>query len=187
MSCPTIPQRSRRYATPASSLGIVLGMAGLSNCWRYAESLWGTDARIGELLSVLTIAICGALLFGYAMTWVCERDAALAEFRHPVNCCFIGLIPVSILLVGTLTLEWSDFVGSCLVLVGTVGQLTFSAYRSGGMLRGGRKKEETTAVMYLPTVAGNFVSAIALSKAGYVDAAKLLFGGLSEFPCSRLG
>lgn len=176
MSLPSMPQRARRFSIPASSFGIVLGMAGLSNCWRYAESLWGTDARISELLSALTIAICGALLFGYVMTWVRERDVALTEFRHPVNCCFIGLIPVSILLVGVLTLAWSDVVGCGLVLAGTAGQLAFSTYRSGGLLRGGRKKEETTPVMYLPTVAGNFVSAIALCKVGYIDAGKLFFG-----------
>jgi tellurite resistance protein len=66
--------------------------------------------------------------------------------------------------------------GSALVVVGALGQLGFSTYRSGGMMRGGRKLGDTTAVMYLPTEAGNFVSAIAMSALGWTDLARLFFG-----------
>jgi tellurite resistance protein len=176
MSTVSVSPQVHHFSVPASSFGIVLGMAGLSNCWRFAHVVWGTNALIGEALSALTAMLWAALLAGYAMKWLRDRDEAIREFEHPVQCCFIGLVPVSTLLVGIWVFTWSDTTGTALVMLGAAGQLGFSTYRSGALLRGGRTQLDTTPVMYLPTVAGNFVSAIALSSLGYMDAAKLFFG-----------
>jgi tellurite resistance protein len=176
MSTVSVSPQVRHFSVPASSFGIVLGMAGLSNCWRFAHVIWGLDARIGDALFALTTLVWLALLLGYTTKWMRDHDDAMAEFGHPIQCCFIGLVPVSTLLVGTWFATWSDSLGPMLVLLGAAGQLGFSMYRSGALLRGGRKHEDTTAVMYLPTVAGNFVSCIALSSIGYADLAKLFFG-----------
>jgi tellurite resistance protein len=176
MSTISVSPGVRRFSVPASSFVIVLGMAGLSNCWRFAHVVWGVDARIGEALSALTAMLWLALLAGYAMKWLRDRDEAVSEFEHPVQCCFIGVVPASTSLVGMWVVTWSETVGTALVILGAVGQLAFSTHRSGTLMRGGRSQIDTTAVMYLPTVAGNFVSAIALSTLGYMDAAKLFFG-----------
>jgi tellurite resistance protein len=167
MSTVSVSPQVHHFSVPASSFGIVLGMAGLSNCWRFAHVVWGTNALIGEALSALTAMLWAALLAGYAMKWLRDRDEAIREFEHPVQCCFIGLVPVSTLLVGIWVFTWSDTTGTALVMLGAAGQLGFSTYRSGALLRGGRTQLDTTPVMYLPTVAGNF---------GYMDAAKLFFG-----------
>jgi len=100
----------------------------------------------------------------------------MAEFGHPIQCCFIGLIPVSTLLISIWVVTWSEAVGATLVILGCAGQLAFAVYRSGALWRGDCKQTDTAAVTHLPSVAGNFVSAIALSEIGYSDAAKLLFG-----------
>lgn len=176
MSTGSVPPSVRHFSVPASSFGIVLGMAGLSNCWRFAYVLWGVDARIGEALSALTAIVWLALLTGYVKKWLRESGDAMAEFQHPIQCCFIGLIPVSTLLISIWVVTWSEAAGNTLVILGCAGQLAFGVYRSGALLRGDRKQTDTTAVMYLPSVGGNFVSAIALSAIGYSDAAKLFFG-----------
>ncbi|MBC8740323.1 dicarboxylate transporter/tellurite-resistance protein TehA [Paraburkholderia sp. UCT31] len=176
MSTISVSPGVRHFSVPASSFGIVLGMAGFSNCWRFAHVIWGMDARIGDALSALTAIVWLTLLAGYAMKWWRDRDDAMTEFEHPIQCCFIGLVPVSTSLVGMWVATWSETAGTALVIGGAAGQLGFSTYRSGALLRGGRSQLDTTAVMYLPTVAGNFVSAIALSTLGYMDAAKLFFG-----------
>lgn len=104
----TIPVSSsvRHFSIPASSFGIILGMSGLSNCWRFAHVLWGINAWIGEALSALTALVWLALLLGYAMKWLRERGDAVAEFDHPIQCCFIGLIPVCAALVGIWVVTW---------------------------------------------------------------------------------
>src|ERR1700760_2068026 len=99
MSTASVSPQVRHFSIPASSFGIVLGMAGFSNCWRYAHVVWGVDERIGDALFALTAVLWLFLLVGYAAKWWRDRDNALTEFAHPVQCCFIGLLPVSTVLV----------------------------------------------------------------------------------------
>jgi tellurite resistance protein len=163
-------------AIPASSFGIVLGMAGVSTCWREAHVLWNVDERISDALFALTTLIWIVLLVGYVAKWVMRREEALAEAHHAVQCCYISLIPVSMMLLTGWIRDWAPALSTAMIVVGVVAQLSFSAYRSGSFMRGGRKVEDTTAIMYLPTVAGNFVSAIALSSLGEFELAKLFLG-----------
>lgn len=39
------------------------------------------------------------LLLAYLAKWIWIRSQALTEFHHPVQCCYIGLIPVSTMLI----------------------------------------------------------------------------------------
>lgn len=168
--------KKSRSVVPASSFGIVLGMAGLSNCWRTAQSNWDVSHWIADLLCGLTAIVWFALVIGFIYKWIAQKEFALAELNHPVQCCFIGLMPVSTLLVAMWVYALSPALGVTLIMLSVIGQLGFSMYRFAGMWRGGRKLKDTTAVMYLPAVAGNFVSAIALTGIGYVDLSKLIFG-----------
>jgi tellurite resistance protein len=131
MSTVSVSPQVRHFSVPASSFGIVLGMAGLSNCWRFAHVVWGVDARIGEALFTLTAVVWLVLLVGYVTKWMRDHDDAMTEFEHPIHCCFIGLVPVSTVLVGAWVATWSDSAGSVLVILGAAGQLGFSTYRSG--------------------------------------------------------
>ena len=80
------------------------------------------------------------------------RAEALAEFNHPVLCCFVGLVPVSTLLVSLAIAPYTRALAVALFLVGAIGQLSFGVYRSGQLWMGGRKPEATTPVLYLTTV-----------------------------------
>ena len=155
------------FSIPASAMGIVLGMAGLSNCWRVAHTLWGVMAAVSDVLFAVTTLIWAVLVLSFVAKWLAHRDEALAEARHPIACCFIGLIPVATLLVAVWLHGFVPAIGSTLIVIGVIAQLAFSTFRSGGMMRGGRKLGDTTAVMYLPTVAGNFVSAMAMTSLGW--------------------
>lgn len=63
-----------------------------------------------------------------------------------------------------------------LVYAGIAGQLAFAMYRAAGLWRGLHNLAATTPVIYLPTVATNFVSATALGVLGLHDYAVLFFG-----------
>jgi len=168
--------RTATFVVPASSFGIVLGMAGLSNCWRVAQLYWPIYSWIDDVLFALTSVVWALLVVGFFYKWFAHKSLAIAEVEHPVQCCFIGLLPVSTLLVATWFFEWYPVVGTSLIFLCAFGQLGFSVTRFGGMLRGGRKSNDITPVMYLPSVAGNFVSAIALNAIGSEELAKLFFG-----------
>jgi tellurite resistance protein len=59
---------------------------------------------------------------------------------------------------------------------GIAGQICISAWGVGGLWQGGREAEATTPVLYMPTVGGGFVSAIACGTFGHPETGLLFFG-----------
>ncbi|MEH1814518.1 MAG: hypothetical protein V7K26_08455 [Nostoc sp.] len=96
------------FLIPASFFSMILGLVGLGSCWRVAAKLWHLPAWIGEAIMLLTVVIWLVLLLLYVSKWLWSRANALAEFEHPVLCCFIGLVPVSTVIV-VLAIAPSDF------------------------------------------------------------------------------
>jgi tellurite resistance protein len=165
-----------RIDLPASFFGIILGLVGLGNCWRVAAKIWNLPVWIGEIIMLIAVAVWLLLLMLYVSKWLWARSNALAEFEHPIFCCFIGLVPVSTLLVALAIAPYSHTIAVVLFVIGAIGQLGFGVYRSGRLWMGGRNPETITPVLYLPTVAGGFVSAIVASSLGYRDWGILFFG-----------
>jgi tellurite resistance protein len=168
--------KALRTPVPASFFGMVLGLVGLGNCWRVATKIWNLPVWIGEIIMLIGVAVWLLLLLLYVSKWLWARSEALDEFEHPIFCCFIGLVPVSTLLVALAIAPYSHAIAVVLFVVGAIGQLSFGVYRSGRLWMGGRNPETTTPVLYLPTVAGGFVSAIVASALGYRDWGILFFG-----------
>jgi hypothetical protein len=56
-----------------------------------------------------------------------------------------------------------------LFTVGVAFAFGFEVWRTGGLWQGEREHAATTAVLYLPTVAGSFVTAITPAAVGYAD------------------
>jgi tellurite resistance protein len=110
---------------------------------------------IGEAVMLAATAIWVVLILLYVAKWIWRKADALAEFRHPVACCFIGLVPVSTALIGIAVRPYVPEIATILAFVGIVGQLCFGVYRTGQLWMGGRDPATTTPVLYLPTVAGS--------------------------------
>jgi len=95
---------------------------------------------------------------------------------HAVQCCFIGLIGVATMLVAGLALPYSHGTALAVFTAGAAFTLVFAIWRTGGLWQGERDATATTAVLYLPTVAGSFVSATVAAALGYPDWGQLAFG-----------
>ena len=165
-----------KKSIPVAFFGMVLGLSGLGTAWRLAATTWGLPAPIGEVISILAAAVWLVLICLYAAKWLWARDAARAEFGHPVLCCFIGLVPASGALAAIAIRPYAPLTAAGLAVVGVVGQLAFGVYRTGRLWMGGRDPTTTTPVLYLPTVAGNFISTIVASSFGYPQWGALFFG-----------
>jgi len=96
--------------------------------------------------------------------------------NHPVQCCFIGLAGVATMLVAGAILPHARGLGEALAVAGMVFTLVFAVWRVGGLWQGGRDPATTTPILYLPSVAGSFVSAIIASAIGHADWGQLFFG-----------
>jgi tellurite resistance protein len=161
---------------PAAFFGMILGLVGLGGSWRFAATLWSLPFAIADAIMLTATAVWCVLILLYAAKWISARTEALAEFRHPIQCCFIGLIPVSTALIGIAMRPYAPLIAAVLATVGIVGQLIFGVYRTGQLWRGGRDPSTTTPILYLPTVAGSFVSTITSSVFGHPEWGVPFFG-----------
>ncbi|HLY58334.1 MAG TPA: dicarboxylate transporter/tellurite-resistance protein TehA [Stellaceae bacterium] len=169
--------RSNLPIVPASFFGIVLGMAGLGGAWRAAHRLWGVPEAVGETLLAVATAVWAVVLLFQILKWIFARQEAIAEAHHPVQCCFIGLIGVATLLIALAVLPYSREAAVILFFVGGAFTVAFAVWRTGLLWQGDRDHVATTAVLYLPTVAGGFVMATAAAALGWPDWGQLAFGG----------
>ena len=164
------------FPVPASFFGMVLGIVGLGNVWRTAARLWGMPRPVGEMIMLTAVVVWALLLLAYLGKWIWSRSQALAEFRHPVQCCFIGLVPVSTMLIALAIAPYSNEAAWALFALGALGQLAFGIHRTGTLWMGGRDPADTTAASYLPTVAGSFVTAIVAGALGDAPLGVFFFG-----------
>ncbi|CAN5320402.1 dicarboxylate transporter/tellurite-resistance protein TehA [soil metagenome] len=161
---------------PAAFFGMVLGLIGLGGAWRVAHRVWQLPAVIGESIMACGSMVWAIVMILFALKWLMARDAALTEARHPVQCCFIGLAGVSTMLVALAVLPYSPTSASVMFVAGATFTIVFAVWRTGLLWQGGRDPATTTPVLYLPTVAGGFVTAIGASTLGQIEWAQLAFG-----------
>lgn len=161
---------------PASYFGIVLGLAGLGNAWRAAARAWELSALVGDIIHVVAALVWAVLIILYVMKAITAPAKFVAEAEHPVQCCFVGLAGVSTMLVaGGLAPHWTA-AAYVVFALGFAFTLAFGVWYTGSLWQGGRDISTTTAVLYLPTVAGSFVSATVISALGHPEVGQLAFG-----------
>ncbi|MGJ4889128.1 dicarboxylate transporter/tellurite-resistance protein TehA [Bradyrhizobium sp. HKCCYLRH3099] len=169
-------RRVKLPLVPASFFGIVLGIIGLGNSWRAAHQLWGLPADIGEVLMAAGVVVWAVIVLFYVAKWILSADAALSEALHPIQCCFIGLAGVSTMLVAIAAQPYHRIAALVIYAIGLVFSLGFALWRTGQLWRGGRDPAASTPVLYLPTVAGSFVTAIGAGALGFPEWGRLAFG-----------
>ena len=161
---------------PAGYFGMVLGTIGMGFAWRYASTIWPVTRWPGECLVALAVGIWFLLTVAFITRAIRFPHSVLAEMRHPVMSSFVSLFPATTMLVAIGFVPWFRPVSLGLFSVGVVVQLSYSAWQSAGLWRGKHPEEATTPGLYLPTVANNFISAMACGALGFNDAGLVFLG-----------
>ena len=164
------PARLLQYrAIPATFFAIPLGLVALGLAWQTAESIWSEPKWIADTLIWFGATLWFFLLMSYLGKWLLRRADAMAELEHPIQSCNIGLAGVVALLasIGFSTTHRALSLGC--YCFGIAWTLMFAIYQTGRFWMGDCKPEILTPILYLPTVAGAFVSASASAAMGYVD------------------
>ncbi|MBW9401514.1 dicarboxylate transporter/tellurite-resistance protein TehA [Leclercia sp. EC_58] len=161
---------------PAGYYGMVLGTIGMGFAWRYASTIWPVPHWPGEMLVLLAMAIWLLLTVAFITRAVRFPGSVLAEMRHPVMSSFVSLFPATTMLVAIGFVPWYRPLALALFSVGVVVQLSYAAWQSAGLWRGKHPEEATTPGLYLPTVANNFISAMACGALGFHDAGLVFLG-----------
>ncbi len=102
--------------------------------------------------------------------------SVLQEMRHPVASSLVSLFPATTMLVAIGFVPWFRPLSLLLFSLGVVLQLSYSAWQSAGLWRGKHPSDATTPGLYLPTVANNFISAMACGALGFNDAGLVFLG-----------
>ena len=161
---------------PAGYFGMVLGTIGMGFAWRYASTIWPVTRWPGECLVALAVGIWFLLTVAFITRAIRFPHSVLAEMRHPVMSSFVSLFPATTMLVAIGFVPWLRPVSLGLFSVVVVVQLSYSAWQSDGLWRGKHPEEATTPGLYLPTVANNFISAMACGALGFNDAGLVFLG-----------
>ncbi|SAK70259.1 Tellurite resistance protein TehA [Caballeronia pedi] len=167
---------NNRAPMPVAFFGIAVGSLALAGAWRAAARVWTIPDALPVFLTAAALVVWFALLVGYGRKWLVERDAAVAEMRHPVQSSFAALVPVSTMLAAQAVQAYSRELAIALFALGTVSSLALGAYLHGRFWQGGRKPEPTTPAIYLPTVAPSFVAGTAAAGLGFTQIGMLFFG-----------
>lgn len=167
---------ARLPVVPVSFFGMVLGLIGLGGSWRAAHAVYGAPAVIAEAILLAGTLVWAVVLVLYLLKWLLARPLALQEIGHPVQSGFVGLAGVATLLVSVAAAPYARLPAILLLVAGAGFTLGFGVWRTGGLWRGGRDPAAATPVLYLPTVAGCYVMAIACGALGFTDWGQLAFG-----------
>jgi tellurite resistance protein len=168
--------KKRLPLVPASFFGIVLGLAGLGSTWRAAHEVWQLPSVVGEALMLAASVAWAVLVCLFGLKWLLARNQALDEALHPVQCCFVGLVGVATMLVAIAAFPYSRLVALGLFAAGAAFTFAFAIWRTGLLWQGGRDAGATTPILYLPAVAGSFVTATVLGALGLADWGQMAFG-----------
>jgi len=167
---------SKKFPIPLSYFSIALGLFALGLSWRYGASVGLLPALAAESLLAVASVVWLLLVAAYLIKIFAYRNDFLSDLRDLVQCCFISAIPITTMLEGLALKPYQAGAAAVLIYAGVAGQLAFSMYRAAGLWRGLHSLEATTPIIYLPTVATNFVSASSLAALGHHDYAALFFG-----------
>ena len=146
---------------PVGYFGMVLGTIGMGFAWRYASTILPVSHSIGDALVVLAIVMWGLLTLAFLTRAVRFPYSVWQEMNHPIASSFVSLFPATTMLVAIGVTPWARPLALALFCVGVALQLSYAAWQTAGLWRGEHPADATTPGLYLPTVANNFISAMA--------------------------
>lgn len=155
---------------------MVLGIIGMGFAWRYAATIWPVSPLIGEGLELLAVTVWLLLAVAFITRLIKYPQTVKSEILHPLMSSFVSLFPATTLLVSIAIAPYFRPLAVGMFVFGVVVQLTYAAWQSAGLWRGNHPHEATTPGLYLPTVANNFISAMACGAIGYHDLGILFLG-----------
>lgn len=107
----------------------------VGKCPEGGRSTLGLPFWPSQIIGLFSIFIWFLLLVSYVLKWIFSRAKAIEELSHPVQCCFVGLIGVSTMLVGALALPYSTLSANLLFWSGACWTVTL---RSGAQVLSGQ-------------------------------------------------
>ena len=157
-----------------SLFAVTMGLGGLGLAWRAADRVLGWPGAIGEAILALT-ALCFvvvALLYGAKIAR--HRDAAIADFAHPLKMNFFAAASISLLLLADAALPYSRAAAEAIWVLGAALHLTLALSAVRCWVTRNYEIHHSSPAWFIP-VAGNIVVPLAGVQLGYVEISWFFF------------
>lgn len=170
------PKSQEFINIPSGYFGMVLGIIGTGFAWRYAATILPVSTLPGLVLISFASVIWLILAVLFLSRFIRYPHSVLEEIRHPIKSSFVSLFPATTMLVSIGIVPWLRPLALALFVVGAVMQLGYASWQGAGLWRGNHPATAATPGLYLPTVANNFISAMACGALGFHDVGLLFLG-----------
>ncbi|AZN38067.1 C4-dicarboxylate ABC transporter [Iodobacter ciconiae] len=130
-----------------------MGTSGLALCWRIAHQHYGAPSWLGELISIIALAMFAVLAVAYLGKWALYPDAVKHEFNHPVSGNFFGTITISLLLLSAVLDPYSKDLSQGLWTLGVVTTLALGVVVVRRLLNGEAGPMASLPAWLIPGVA----------------------------------
>lgn len=166
--------KAARIGTP--HFGIAVGILAYANLWSLIASTFDSGHLFAKGIAAIGILVWLCLIVAFTQRWNATISTLRIERGHPVALHLAALIPLSALLAALTAKQHIGELADTFLMCTLVLQLVIGQSILGKFWRGGRSAEQLTAVVYLPAVSLNFVSATACAALGWNELAYLFFG-----------
>ncbi len=168
------------HPTPLKFVGapwyaLVMGFCGLSLAWHRAAPLMGdTAGAVSLVLAALAAALFATLVAATVVRRGRYPEAWAEDLNHPVRHPFMAAIPVSLILLATLSvaLRGPDLAGKVVWWMGSLGQIWVTLWVLSRWLRGnqpgGLQWPTVTPALFIPVV-GNVLVPLAGVPLGFSE------------------
>lgn len=159
----------------ASRFGIILGLFGLSKIWKLSNIFFWGDS-ISNIVTLATIIVWTVFMFFFILKWFTNYEETIEELNDPIKSNYFGLAAVTMILIAIDLLEYNQILAKVLFVIGMVSQLFYGVFFTEKIWRNSPQYNFITPSLYLPTVAGNFVAAMASGVFHYSTLGYLFLG-----------
>lgn len=149
-----------KFDLQASRFGIILGLFGLGNIWKLINLPYVDNKLISETIMFIVFLLWGLFVMLYIIKWVFNFKDSIEEFKHPIKNNYIGLLGVTMILNATTIFIYYPLLGKSLFVLGLILQLGYGVVFTEQTWKNHYELNFITPSLYIPTVAGNFVSAM---------------------------
>lgn len=137
---------------PVSLFGVVMAFCGLTSAWRAAEKMFVWPAAVSVLTGSIAIFLFVILTGAYALKIMTSFEEVQKEWHNPIVINFFATIPITLLLVPTVTIAYLPQLSKALWVIGAVLMVWFAWYMVSRWLSVRQEVAHVTPAWILPVV-----------------------------------
>jgi tellurite resistance protein len=151
-------RKRRRPRIPPNLFAIALGLAGLGQAWRAAETVLGVPPAVPDAIFILAAAVWLVLVAGYAAQGL---RRVLADLRDPVLSPFVPVAAITPMILGAALATAAFAAGRLVVVIFLAVTIAAGGWLTGQWIAGDLDQDSTHPGYLLPTATGGLVGAAA--------------------------